>query len=293
MLSQQPALGRRQLVLALLSGAYSVGLAAATAPIVNPTSTEHLKQGRRLAPEFERIKQRGELLVAMLGTDTPPFFFVQDQRLQGFDVDLAREIAKSLGVQLRFDRSAASFNEVVDKVSRNEADLGISKISRTLQRSQAVLFSQPYLTLYHGLLLNRVAYARLAGEKPPALVLRDFRGTLGVIAQSSFHDFALVNFPNAQIRPYPNWVELVAAVRRGELVAAYRDELEVKRVLVEQPRAALTLRTITIKDQQDALGVAVGTGSTSLLAYINQMIEGRSPKLTVTDILKAIRPLDH
>ncbi len=240
---------------------------------------------RRLQPEFAGMFKRGELVVAMLGTDTPPFFYVADKQLQGSDVAMALALGKSLGLPVRFDRTATSFNAVVAQVSRGEADLGISKISRSLARAQAVSFSQPYMTLRHGLLVNRLAFATLAGDVSAAQVVRDFKGSLGVIAKSSFHDFSKVNFPAAQVREYPNWNAVVDAVQKGEVVAGYRDEFEVKRVLTLQPKLALTMRSITIKDQQDSLGIAVGADAPALLAYVNLFLETQHKKLSVQDIL--------
>lgn len=243
---------------------------------------------RRIAPEFLKIEQRGELIIAMLATDTPPFFFMSGSELKGIDVDLAREIGKELGVPVRFDRTAKSFNEVVDKVSRGEADLGISKISRTLARTKSVLFSDPYVTLRHALILNRLEFAKLARDQPTGQVVRNFKGRLGVIEKSAFHDFALVNFPNAAIRTYPGWPDLVGAVIAGEVVAGYRDEFEVKRLLTERPAVALTLRTVTIKDRYDTLGVAVGADASMLRSFVNQMLTNRMTRLEIGDVLRLL-----
>jgi ABC-type amino acid transport substrate-binding protein len=261
---------------------------ANTAAVSAPPAAAPAAEGRRKAPEFKRIAARGELVVAMLKTDTPPFFFERQGRLQGIDVELALELGKSLGVPVRFDRSAGSFNEVVDKVSRGEADLGISKISRTLARAQAVLFSDPYLTLHHGLILNRLEFARLARERTPAQALRDFNGSLGVIANSSFYDYAQRNFPKARVVSFPTWVEVVAAVERGQVVGGYRDEFEVKRLLAEQPQAALKLRTVTLKDEIDAIGIAIGADAPTLQSYVNMFLATRKTQLDVASVLKAL-----
>src|SRR5439155_17481700 len=96
--------------------------------------------GRLLAPDIARIVARGELIVAMLGVDTPPFFYEKNGELVGVEVDLAKAIAKELGVQVRFNRTAKSFNGVVDIVARGEADMALSKLSRTLARTQVISF---------------------------------------------------------------------------------------------------------------------------------------------------------
>jgi ABC-type amino acid transport substrate-binding protein len=258
---------------------------AVTAPVAAsaPAAT-----GRREAPEITRIIQRGELIVGMLRSDSPPFFYVRDEKLQGTDVAMAHEIAKELGVTVRFDRSAASFNEVVDKVSRNEVDMGISKISRTLARSRAVLFSEPYLTLHHALVLNRLEFAKLARERTPEQTMQDYTGTLGVIAKSSFGDFARVNFPKAQMREYASWENVVDAVQRGEVVAGYRDEFEVKRLLAEKPTLSLKLRSLTLKDRRDTIGVAIPADAPTLRSFVDLYLESRKTKLEIEDVLKAL-----
>jgi len=241
-----------------------------------------------LAPDISRIKQRGELVVAMLATDTPPFFFERNGELVGLEVDLAKSIAKALNVEIRFNREAKSFNEVVDLVAQRRADLGISKLSRTLARAQIVHFSQPYLTFNHALVINRVAFARLASNKRVEDVIREFNGSLGVIARSSFLDFAKLNFPKANVIEYPNWKEVLKAVNTGEVMAAYRDEFEIKRLLKETPSAALTLRTVTLKDLDDTLGIAVGINDTTLLSFVNQMLSQQREKLDIQKVLNAL-----
>lgn len=245
---------------------------------------------RLLAPDIARIVDRGELIVAMLGVDSPPFFFERDGELSGLEVDIAHEIAQELKVKVRFDRSAKSFNEVIDIVGSQQADLGISKLSRTLARAQVVRFSDPYLTLKHALVLNRVAFARMAGDKPVPDVVRSFNGTIGVIAKSSFADFAVRNFPLAKVRTYPGWSEVIKAVSRGDVMSAYRDEFEIKRILKNDPTFALTLRTVTLKDVEDTLGIAVGVADPTLLAFVNQFLAQRKDKL---DIQKVLQALDH
>jgi polar amino acid transport system substrate-binding protein len=247
-----------------------------------------LPDGRLLAPEIARIVSRGELVVAMLGVDTPPFFYEKSGELVGVEVELAKAIAKELGVKVRFNRQAQSFNAVVDIVARGEADVAVSKLSRTLARSQIISFSQPYLTLNHALILNRVKFAQFARERPLPEVIRGFTGTIGVIAKSSFEDYARRNFPNAKVVSYPGWPEVLKALEKGDIIGAYRDEFEVKRILKAEPTASLVRRTVTFKDLEDTLGVAVGIGDPVLLAFVNEFLAQRSDKLSVGKVLSAL-----
>jgi ABC-type amino acid transport substrate-binding protein len=245
--------------------------------------------GSMVAADIGQILQRGELIVAMLGSDSPPFFQVKNDTLVGTDVRMAEQIAKELKVKLRIDRSAQSFNEVVAIVARGDADLGVSKLSRTLVRAQSVRFSEPYLSLNHALILNRLEFAKLSRDTPLPTVLRSFTGSIGVIDKSSFADFATRNFPKAKIVPYTSWNAVINAVKKGEVVGAYRDEFEIRRILKEDPSLALTLRTVTLKDLNDTLGIAVGVRSPTLLAFVNQYLAQRTEKLTVDSVLAELK----
>lgn len=268
----------------LLGGWGWSGLGRAQAPMVKLPHLDHL-----VAADVGAILQRGELVVAMAARDDPPFFYLKDQRLTGSDVRMAEQLAEELRVPLRVDRSSRTFNEVVGYVARGEADLGISKLSHTLSRALSVHFSNPYLSLNHALLLNRIELARLIRKQSLATVIRNFTGSLGVIADSAFADFAPRNFPKARIVTYPNWQAVIGAVRHGEITGAYRDEFEVRRALQSDPGLVLTLRTVVLKDLVDAIAIAVGVRNPTLLAFVNKFIDQRVDKLTVDEALKELR----
>ncbi|MBX3654084.1 MAG: amino acid ABC transporter substrate-binding protein [Ramlibacter sp.] len=244
--------------------------------------------GRLLAPDIARIVTRGELVVAMLGANTPPFFYEKNGEWVGLEVDLAKLIAEELGVKVRFNREAKTFNAVVDIIARGEADIAVSKLSRTLARAQVISFSQPYLTLNHALILNRVKFAQFARDRALPQVIRGFTGTIGVIAKSSFSYYAKRNFPNAKVMEYPSWDDVLKALERGDVIGAYRDEFEVKRLLKIDPTASLVLRTVTFKDLEDTLGIAVGIRDHVLLAFINEFLVQRTDKLNINKVLAAV-----
>ncbi len=267
------------------SAAQAVEAALALSPA--PTLVK-VADGRMVAPDIARIVNRGELVVAMLGVDTPPFFFEKKGELVGLEVDLARAIGKELGVNVRFNRTPKTFNAVVDTIARGEADIAVSKLSRTLARAQVISFSQPYLCLNHALILNRVIFAQFARERALPDVIRGFTGSVGVIAKSSFSDYAKRNFPNAKVVEYPAWGDVLKAVDKGDVIGGYRDEFEVKRILKADPTASLVLRTVTFKDLEDTLGIAVGINDPVLLAFINEFLAQRADKLNITKVLSAL-----
>ncbi len=242
-----------------------------------------LSNGKFVAPDIARIVTRGTLIVAMNSVDTYPFFSGQGDALDGIDVRLMKGLAKELGVSVKFDRSAKSFDGVVDIVARGGADVGISKLANTLDRSQRVVFSEPYMHIDHGLLINRHEFAKIAGDQPLPAAVRNFSGTMGVLKASAWEEFARQNFPNAKIVPFATWEGAIEATKRGEIVAAYRDEYEVRSPLKADPTLTLTLRTVTFADMQSHLSIPVNFNDRVLLAYINNYLAQRRERPRVDE----------
>jgi polar amino acid transport system substrate-binding protein len=247
--------------------------ASATAPALIP-------------PEIQQILDRGRLTVAVLGRDNSPFFMkFEDSQLGGLDIQIAQDLAEQLGVELEINRSAQTFDDVVDTVYRHEADLAISKISRTLKRARRVRFSDPYLKMRQGLLVNRLQLAQQPQGSSMVETIRNLSGKVGVIKESSYVGFLKQKFPQADIVEFPTWKDTVDAVVQGEILAAYRDELEVKKVVRTKPDAALQLQTIALTDTQDSLAAVLPWDSTHLLAFVDQYLETMATQYTVDLLL--------
>lgn len=240
-----------------------------------------------MSPDIKRILERKKLVVAILGKDNPPFFSsAGSDRLEGLDVKIAREIAKELGVAVEFDRTAKTFNEVVNRVYHLDADIAISKLSRTLSRAKLVRFSSPYLKMRQSLLINRLQLAQQTKGRTITETIRNLRGEVGVIKSSSYVNFLKQKFPKAKIVELSSWSEIVEAVTSGKILAGYRDELEIKKVVFKQPNIALHVKTIALTDTQDSIAMAFPWDSQQLLAFVNQYLKTMVPEYTADTILK-------
>ncbi|NES68289.1 MAG: transporter substrate-binding domain-containing protein, partial [Okeania sp. SIO2D1] len=239
-----------------------------------------------LSPDIQKIVDRGELIVVMTEYDNSPFF-VENNRgeLEGLDIKIARGLAEALGVELQINRSAKTFNEVVEFVDRGQADLAISKLSQTLNRAKIISFSNPYLTMRQGLLLNRIQLTKAAKNKETVEFLRDFEGKIGVINGSSYEGFAKQKFPKATIVTYPSWEEVVKGAIRGDILAAYRDELEVKKIVINQPNVALNFQTVALTDTQDPIAIALPWSSNHLLEFVNLYLQITNNHYSVKSLL--------
>jgi len=235
-----------------------------------------------LAPEIRKIRDRGQLIVALTNFDSPPFYYARKKSpsdsgpavIDGYDIQLAKQIAHDLEVELVLNRQAGDFNKVVDFVMTNDVDLAISKLSLTVKRAVGVLFSRPTIELRHALLANRVSIAKMAnGKEVQDVINRQFPGTIGVIADSSFVDTARQLFPSATLQELKTWDNVVDAVNAGAVDIAYRDELEIKRIMRLRPELHLNVRSVLISDRKDLIAVAMPYQSGQLASLVNVILQ--------------------
>jgi len=91
---------------------------------------------------WERLRRGGALRVA-IDPSFPPFDDVgADGQLAGFDIDLARELGRRLGVPVEF--KAIAFDGLVDAVIADKADVVISAFPLDSRLTRDVRFSQSY-----------------------------------------------------------------------------------------------------------------------------------------------------
>lgn len=240
------------------------------------------------SPDIQNIIDRQELVIAVLGHDNPPFFQIDSQgKLTGLDIELGESLAQELGVKVRFDRSAQTFNEVVDRVQNHQADLGISKLSISTNRAKKLLFSVPYLTMRQGLLVNRLELAKKAQNQRPEAVIQNLDGKLGVIKGTQYAlVFAKKKFPKAEVVEFPTWDDVVEAVKTGQILAAYRDELEVKKVLLQKPNSALDIQTVALTNTKDLLAVVIHWDRHHLQNFVNTYLEVNSFNYSVDQLIE-------
>jgi ABC-type amino acid transport substrate-binding protein len=250
--------------------------------------TTHVLFPQSYPPEIKAIKDRGKLIVAMYYKDVKPFIMTApDNSLVGHEVDLAKDIAVTLGVELSIDRKSKTFNEITELVSLGKADLGISLISRTLARAEKVIFSNPYIILHPTLLLNRLSISKLKlDDKDPVGSLTDIPLKIGEKKGTSYVDFAKTVFPKATIVEYPEWEDAIDAVFKGEVFAVLRDEIGVKNYIYQFPEQSINLKMIVLTDPQydDPLAIALPPQSLHLRDWVNLYLERKMRVKSADDL---------
>ncbi len=226
--------------------------------------------------DLRRICESGHLRVARYDGERPPFFSQQGGGIRsdtlvwvGFDVDLARDIAKRLGVRARHV-PAASFDHVVELVATGQADVGISKLSITLRRSQRVRFSKPYMTVYQTLLINRLSAPK---QQDPFVFLNRSNARVGALEGSSYIGYAGKEFPAAEVAPYDDFQGMLLDVEENRLDAAFVDSARANTWRQENPERLINVRAFIARDRKDQLAVAVNWQDTHLLAWLDLYLD--------------------
>jgi polar amino acid transport system substrate-binding protein len=93
---------------------------------------------------LDKVKKAGVLKVGLEDSFPPMEFRDKQNELKGFDIDMANEIGKKLGVKTEF--VCTDFNGIILALKSGKFDTIISGLSITDERKKEISFSDPYVT---------------------------------------------------------------------------------------------------------------------------------------------------
>lgn len=251
---------------------------------VKPTATAQVKD--YYAEDISRILNRGKLVIGLYKEDRPPFFMTgPDGTLDGLDIEIARGMAQTLGVNVEYDRKSASYQEMYERLANGEFDIILSKFSITLDRAMGVRFSKPYVTLKRAVMVNKLQAAKLKIEDYPMDYIRNAPVKIGVIANTSHEDFVHQKYKACTICEYDNIALLTDAVKSGEVFAAFYDDLTFAQEMVKNSDLSLYVTVYVLKDLQDYICAAVPGGSAQLLAWVNIYLDANGYTYNLQDLM--------
>jgi polar amino acid transport system substrate-binding protein len=146
----------------------------------------------------------------------PPFEMRQGDRYTGFDLDLMREIAKGMGLEMSVQDVGFDGLQSGASLAAGQCDIAASAMTITEEREQNLDFSQPYYDSQQSLLVptgsDVQAIEDLADQK------------VGVQQGTTGQQYAQENVPQgAQLISFPSDAELYAAIQAGQIDAILQD----------------------------------------------------------------------
>lgn len=245
----------------------------------------------RYPPDIRRIKERGYLIVAMHSSNFRPYMFEDPEnpgRLIGHEIDLARDVADRLGVDLVLDREARSFNEVPQRVAGRHADVAISLLSRTLARAQFVRFTTPYIIVQPTIAIHRINSSIYEVDlNNPVASLNRTADTVAEPEGNAYVTIARNIFPNVELIELDSWDAVYKAVLSREVTFALRSEVGLANFLFENKEEQINLQTIPLNEPryEDPLAMAVHPDDVHLLHWLNVYIQDIHGTITGQELL--------
>jgi polar amino acid transport system substrate-binding protein len=213
------------------------------------------------ASTLEDILKRGELRIACQSQGVPYSFVDKNGERTGSSVELAKLMAKEMGVKATFVNY--DWDGLIPALLSGKADLLVADMTPTLQRATKIAFSTPWL--YTG----SVVFAKQGGKIKTA---KDCSAaTIAAILASEGENDAKKNFPQAQIKSFKGGGPLLLdAVAKGQADCGVNDGAAVSNQVINYPEKTFVVFPGQIS--KEPLSFAVRYDSLDLLTWLNQFL---------------------
>ncbi len=217
--------------------------------------------------QLAAIKKSGVLKVAT-SADYAPFEFHTmvdgKDKIVGSDIDLAKAIAKELGVKAEV--SDMNFNTVLASLKEGKADLAISAISATDERKQQFDFTDNYYNPPQVVIINKKnkEIYRNAND------LKD--KNVGAQKGSIQEELVKTQLKGAKLVTIDKVPNMIVEVNQGSLAATVVEKTIAESYIAQNPD--LMIADISLEPAPDeAFGIALPKESSQLQKELNQIIK--------------------
>lgn len=219
---------------------------------------------------FAKIKEKGKLVVGVNAEFAPFEFHTMidgKDTVAGFDMDLAKELAKDMGVELEIKE--LSFDALLTTLQTGQVDVVISGLSATEERRKTLDFSDPYYKGSESLLTTKENLKKFSG-------FNDLQGKKIGIQLSSLQDKLMATLlPDGNYTKIDSMNTLFLSLKSNQV-----DGIVTSQIASEMAIAANSEFVIADKVQIDdsslnspGVAVALRKNSTALQTQINSTIK--------------------
>lgn len=227
-----------------------------------PASAAGIHQQIAADSVIEKVVNRGTLRVGM-DIFVPWAMKNKKGELIGMEIDVARKLAKDMGVKVRF--VPTKWSGIIPALMAGKFDVIIGGMSVTPKRNLKINFTRPYYYSSQGLLANiRMTKGfRLQDFNSPKVSLAARLGSTAAIA-------AKKNFPLAKLRLFDDEPSAVQEVRNGRVHAMVGSQPLPAQMAVEAPKLLKAYKEQLMKEP---ICFGVRKGDVDVLNYFNNWIE--------------------
>ncbi|GAA0077198.1 ABC transporter substrate-binding protein [Clostridium sp. CTA-5] len=229
-------------------------------------TTEGKGNSKEAANSLEAIKQKGKLVVGT-SADYPPYEFHKEvdgkDKIVGFDISIAEQVAKDLGVELQVNDM--DFDGLLVALQAGKVDMVFAGMTPTDERKENADFSNIYYTAQHGFVVRK-------GDEDKIKSLDDLKGKkIGVQKGSIQEGLVDKNLPDADKKALAKVTDLVLDLKNNK-VDAILVELPVAQFNCEK-NEGIALTSVVLQDEEGGSAIAMKKGSAELQTEINKTIK--------------------
>ena len=212
--------------------------------------------------QLERIKEKGEITIAMEGTWAPWTYHDENDNLVGYDVEVGTLIAEKLGVEPEFVEG--EWDGLLAGLDAGRYDIMVNGVDITEERAEKYDFSEPYA-------YNRTAVIT-KGDNDTIHTLEDLNGKKTANTISSTYA-QLAEQYGAEVTGVDDLNQTFELLNSGRIDATLNAEVTFYDYTKEHPDANVKIAVLTQDANEVAIPLRKGEESATLREAINAAID--------------------
>ena len=177
---------------------------------------------------------------------------------QGYDIELARQLATDLGVDVEFVSTEAANR--VEYLKTNKVDLILANFTVTEERAEAVDFCEPYMNVALGAVSHKSHVITSLDDVKDEQVI--------VISGTTAETYLTANYPNIKQQKFDTYAAAKTAFENDANALWLNDNTEVIAFANGDPNEYVV--GIESLGNPDTIAPAVAKGNENLLTWINE-----------------------
>jgi ABC-type amino acid transport substrate-binding protein len=217
-------------------------------------------------PIMTKIKETGKII---LGTsaDYAPYEFHKmidgEDHIVGFDIEIAKEIAKGLGAEL--DIKEIAFDGLLAALQLGKVDFVIAGMTPDEERKKEVDFTKIYYMAQQGVVIR-------AEDADKIKTIEDLNGKkVGAQRGAIQEDIAREQITGAEVKALAKVPDLVLELEHGKIDAIVM-ELPVANEYIKR-NTKLALSEVQVEDDTGGSAVAIAKGNEDLVEKMNEILD--------------------
>lgn len=217
-------------------------------------------------------KEESKKIVVGLDDSFPPMGFKDEKNeIVGFDIDLAKEVAKRLGREVEF--KAIDWNSKEAELKSGRVDILWNGLDITDKRKENMLFSEPYMDNRQIVFVAKNGKVAVAGETD--LAGKTIGTQSGGTTEEYFENKPELKASMKEVKYYPDYINAFMDLENGRLDAVVGDEIIGRYYISKHP------------DEIQAIDTVIGTVSQFGIAFRKDDQKLRDEVQKVFDEMKA------